>query len=199
MLESSSQQPVAVSEQRLKLRADDCVQRLREAVAANPSSWAWVRSLALLSLALPMLSLGGCADSHLMPPLPIDPAAWVASAEDLVWTGELSGAMRARFAAVRAEGHWRDGKPTGRFDDVRIDVWASDTGLKLLEVDARSGRGSWPGGPALFEDVRWTLPIAGEEGQLDSLAWREDQGWSCAGCPLELLAAALRSPDSEAP
>jgi len=176
----------AAAEERL-WKADHCVRRLREAVEAHPASWAWIRALALLVLMLPVLSLSACPAPDLLPPIPKDPDAWVASAEELVWTGTLGAALRGRFVAASGEGRWKAGGPEGQFDQVKIDVWSTDTGLKLAEVQADLGRGRWPQGPASFEDVHWALPVAGQQGQLDVASWSEESGWSCGGCPLELL------------
>jgi hypothetical protein len=167
--------------------ADHCVRRLREAVEQHPSSWAWVRALALAALMLPTLGLSSCVAADPLPPLPRDPAAWQATAEDIVWTGTLSSGLRGRFAAVSGAGLWADGAPVGKFSSVRIDLWSSDTGLKLAELEAVRGRGHWPIGPVSFEEVRWTLPAAGQQGQLDGISWASGSGWACDGCPLELL------------
>jgi len=167
--------------------ADHCVTRLRQAVEQHPSSWAWVRALALLALMLPTLVLSSCVAADPLPPLPRDPAAWQATAEDIVWTGVLNSGLRGRFAAVSGAGLWEDGAPIGEFTAVRIDLWSSDTGLKLAELNALRGQGHWPIGPVSFEEVSWTLPAAGQQGQLDVASWASGSGWACGGCPLELL------------
>ena len=97
----------------LRRRSDQCVERLQQAVEANPSSWAWVRALALLVFALPSLSLSSCSAAELVPPLPRDPADWITEAEGLRWTGEVDAGLRGRLHAAKAVGEWKDGKPHG--------------------------------------------------------------------------------------
>lgn len=167
--------------------ADHCVRRLKEAVEQHPASWAWVRALAVFALMFPVLSLSGCGGSDPLPPLPRDPGAWRASAEEVVWVGGLGEALKGRFAAARGKGRWRDGSPVGHFADVQVDLWSSETGLKLAEVTAQTAQGDWPAGPASFEEVHWVLPVAGQEGRLDTASWSGESGWGCGGCPLELL------------
>jgi hypothetical protein len=167
--------------------SDHCVRRLKEAVEQHPASWAWVRALALFALMFPVLALSGCLGPAPLPPLPKDPEAWQARAEELVWVGSVGDALRGRFVAASGEGRWQDGSPVGDFTDVQIELWSSDTGLKLAEIKAEAAAGDWPAGPVSFEEVEWVLPVAGQEGHLDVAFWTDELGWGCGGCPLELL------------
>ena len=171
----------------LRRRSDQCVERLQQAVEANPSSWAWVRALALLVFALPSLSLSSCSAAELVPPLPRDPADWITEAVGLRWTGEVDAGLRGRLHAAKAVGEWKDGKPHGEFTDVIVDLFSADTGLLMTSLTAARARGSWPEGPTSFEQVDWKLPLTDEEGRLEKLHWDAGEGWQCGGCPLEGL------------
>jgi len=164
--------------------SDHCVRRLKEAVEEHPASWAWVRALALVAL---MFTMSGCSGPAPLPPLPGDPEAWHARAEELVWVGAMGDSLRGRFAAASGEGRWQRRSPVGHFTEVQIELWSSDTGLKLAEIKAKAAEGDWPAGPASFEEVDWVLPVAGQEGHLDLVLWSDELGWVCGGCPLEFL------------
>ncbi len=163
--------------------ADSVVARLRDAVRASPSEWAWVRALACLPLAL--LLLPGCPGEQ-VPPLPRDPEHWVARAEGASWSGPLPNRMVGTFSAERAEVRWRAGAPHGRFEAVAVELSGS-SGAWLGGFEAERGEGTWPEGPLELTDVRWRLAEPESEGRLETLTWRDDGRWTCGGCPLEEL------------
>lgn len=163
--------------------AEQVVARLRAAVRASPSEWAWVRALACLPLAL--LLLPACPGEP-VPPLPRDPEHWVVDAEGPSWSGPLPGELTGRFIAERATVRWRDGAPHGRFEEVEVDL-SGRSGAWLGSLVAATGEGSWPEGPLELRDVRWSLAEPAREGELETLTWRADGRWSCGGCPLEEL------------
>jgi len=171
----------------VQVRADRCVSMLKEAVEAHPSSWAWVRALALFVLGFPLLTVSACGVTELTPPLPSAPSDWLVTADDLLWAGELNLAVRARLVALRGEGEWREERPYGLLEGVSVDLWSVDTGLHLAAVEAATGRGSWPQGPTVFSDVSWHLVASNERGSLPEISWSRQGGWSCEGCPLESL------------
>lgn len=170
--------------------AEQVVTRLRAAVRASPSEWAWVRALACLAVGV--LALPACAPEP-VPPLPRHAENWIVEAEGPTWSGPLPNRMTGDFAAERATVQWRDGAPHGRFEGVEVELGGASGDL-LGTLHAASGEGTWPAGPLELRQVRWTLTEPAGEGELDTLTWRDDGRWSCGGCPLEELLGTEEAP-----
>jgi len=133
-----------------------------------------------------VLVLPACSAPTPVPPLPDDPARWVAEADAPVWTGDLPGGLSARFEARRATVRWRDGAPHGRFEGVDLHLWTAG-GEPVGRLWAKSGTGTWPDGPLELSLVGWDLLSPVDRGSLDVVTWAPGGRWSCGGCALEGL------------
>ena len=106
------------------------------------------------------------------------------------WHGTLGRDLRGKFRAesLNAELQGTDFETAkASFAGVKLQLWSTDTGLELLQLEADSLEGTWPEGPCEFKEVAWTLPATGEIGQLRQVAWSRAAGFACGGCKLEGL------------
>ena len=172
--------------------ADRSVALLRAAISRRPSNWAWIRPLVLITLGVTLAS-AACQPLQDLPPLPLDPATWVAEAEGLRWSGSLRGDVDAAMQAQRLVGRWRDDGVNGRFESVQITLLQRGDHSELGEIHAARASGRWPEGPITLSDVRWRLsetllPQIGLDlraGHEPQLGWTDRGKLSCGGCALE--------------
>ncbi len=167
--------------------ADVAVSTLAEAVRREPSSWAWAHALAALVFSL----LPACAPPD-VPPLPTDPASWVAEAEGVTWQGRLDEGWSATLSATRAEGRWVDGRIDGQFDTLIVGLLPDGADVPIAVATARTAEGAWPRGPLRMQDAAWDID-GRAEGRAPTITWLGGARWSCGGCPLEALAAEVES------
>jgi len=163
----------------------------RDAVLRRPQHWAWIQPLATVLVGV-TVGLSACAPIEALPPLPLDPEMWTAEVEEVEWSGPLRGEFFAELRASTMEGRWLAPGVDGRFRDVRLVLLRGSGEPVVGRIEAREGQGSWPAGPFLLRDARWTLSpeLVPQLAQAQLQGFEQELGWTnselrCGGCALE--------------